>query len=173
MQKRYHYSFSHKKLAESSLSFFVVRRIKIFSESPSIFHLRETIICCNAMSSLVTLLCFTLKFLRTRFFLSVKLRLIQFCRLMFRDFTAAAQHHHHEGSVRSPHCSSEPRLTDNEPSPGLRRRGSRRGQSMHHTHQRKSNAFLDVPDTQGPRREEGEDEDSYRLRSFSLTSKGY
>lgn len=45
---------------------------------------------------------------------------------------------------------------------------------MHHSHHRKSNAFLDVPDTssQMPSREEGEDEDSYRLRSFSLTSKG-
>ncbi|XP_034175603.1 rad, Gem/Kir family member 3 [Osmia lignaria lignaria] len=92
---------------------------------------------------------------------------------------AAAQaahhhHHHHEGTVKSAHCSSEPRLTDNDISPGLRRRGSRRGQSMHHTHHRKSNAFLDVPDTssQMPAREEGEDEDSYRLRSFSLTSKG-
>lgn len=83
-------------------------------------------------------------------------------------------HHHHEGTVKSAHCSSEPRLTDNDISPGLRRRGSRRGQSMHHSHHRKSNAFLDVPDTssQMPSREEGEDEDSYRLRSFSLTSKG-
>lgn len=45
---------------------------------------------------------------------------------------------------------------------------------MHHAHQRKSNAFLDVPDvsSQIPPREDGEDEDSYRLRSFSLTSKG-
>ncbi|XP_046477654.2 ras-like protein 2 [Neodiprion pinetum] len=45
---------------------------------------------------------------------------------------------------------------------------------MHHAHHRKSAAFLDVPDTpaQQPQREEGEDEDSYRLRSFSLTSKG-
>ncbi|KAG7211439.1 hypothetical protein KM043_010724 [Ampulex compressa] len=87
---------------------------------------------------------------------------------------AAHHHHHHEGTVKSAHCSSEPRLTDNDISPGLRRRGSRRGQSMHHAHQRKSNAFLDVPDTssQIPPREEGEDEDSYRLRSFSLTSKG-
>ncbi|CAL7936150.1 unnamed protein product [Xylocopa violacea] len=92
---------------------------------------------------------------------------------------AAAQaahhhHHHHEGTVKSAHCSSEPRLTDNDISPGLRRRGSRRGQSMHHSHHRKSNAFLDVPDTssQMPSREEGEDEDSYRLRSFSFTSKG-
>ncbi|XP_050473281.1 GTP-binding protein RAD isoform X2 [Bombus huntii] len=82
-------------------------------------------------------------------------------------------HHHHEGTVKSAHCSSEPRLTDNDISPGLRRRGSRRGQSMHHSHHRKSNAFLDVPDPSNQiQREEGEDEDSYRLRSFSLTSKG-
>ncbi|XP_053994948.1 GTP-binding protein RAD isoform X2 [Hylaeus volcanicus] len=93
-----------------------------------------------------------------------------------RAAAQAAQHHHHyhEGTVKSAHCSSEPRLTDNDISPGLRRRGSRRGQSMHHSHHRKSNAFLDVPDTssQMPSREDGEDEDSYRLRSFSLTSKG-
>lgn len=92
-------------------------------------------------------------------------------------FSAAAHHHHHhhhEAGMKSAHCSSEPRLTENDVSPGIRRRGSRRGQSMHHTHQRKSNAFLDVPDvsSQMPPREEGEDEDSYRLRSFSLTSKG-
>lgn len=44
---------------------------------------------------------------------------------------------------------------------------------MHHSHHRKSNAFLDVPDPSNQiQREEGEDEDSYRLRSFSLTSKG-
>lgn len=44
---------------------------------------------------------------------------------------------------------------------------------MHHSHHRKSNAFLDVPDPSTQiQREEGEDEDSYRLRSFSLTSKG-
>ncbi|KAL6263242.1 uncharacterized protein LOC105421971 isoform X3 [Pogonomyrmex barbatus] len=89
---------------------------------------------------------------------------------------AAAHHHHHHhegGSMKSAHCSSEPKLTENDISPGIRRRGSRRGQSMHHTHQRKSNAFLDVPDVSSamPPREEGEDEDSYRLRSFSLTSK--
>ncbi|XP_015127952.1 GTP-binding protein RAD isoform X2 [Diachasma alloeum] len=95
-------------------------------------------------------------------------------------------HHHHQqqhhqqqqqqhgGGMKSPHCSSEPRLTDNDISPGLRRRGSRRGQSMHHVHYRKSNAFLDVPDinVQPPQRREDEDEESYRLRSFSLTSKG-
>ncbi|XP_011313692.1 GTP-binding protein RAD isoform X1 [Fopius arisanus] len=84
------------------------------------------------------------------------------------------QHHPHGGGMKSPHCSSEPRLTDNDTSPGLRRRGSRRGQSMHHVHHRKSNAFLDVPDinAQANQRREDEDEESYRLRSFSLTSKG-
>ncbi|XP_031836984.1 rad, Gem/Kir family member 3 [Nomia melanderi] len=91
-----------------------------------------------------------------------------------RRRAAAQAAQHHQGTVKSAHCSSEPRLTDNDISPGLRRRGSRRGQSMHHTHHRKSNAFLDVPDTssQVPSREDGEDEDSYRLRSFSFTSKG-
>lgn len=100
------------------------------------------------------------------------------CDILPVSISAAAHHHHHhhhhEGGMKSAHCSSEPRLTENDVSPGIRRRGSRRGQSMHHTHQRKSNAFLDVPDvsSQMPPREEGEDEDSYRLRSFSLTSKG-
>lgn len=99
------------------------------------------------------------------------------CDILPMSILAAAHHHHHhhhEGGMKSAHCSSEPRLTENDISPGIRRRGSRRGQSMHHTHQRKSNAFLDVPDvsSQMPPREEGEDEDSYRLRSFSLTSKG-
>ncbi|XP_076279193.1 rad, Gem/Kir family member 3 isoform X2 [Lasioglossum baleicum] len=92
-----------------------------------------------------------------------------------RRRAAAQAAQHHQGTVKSAHCSSEPRLTDNDISPGLRRRGSRRGQSMHHTHHRKSNAFLDVPDSSSQMssgREDGEDEDSYRLRSFSLTSKG-
>ncbi|KAK7863885.1 hypothetical protein R5R35_007218 [Gryllus longicercus] len=84
--------------------------------------------------------------------------------------------------------ASEPRLCDAyvtpatpEASPGLRRRGSSR-RSVHHGHghgqaaahgaqPRKSMAFLDVPDG-GAARGEDEDEDSYRLRSFSLTSKG-
>lgn len=92
-----------------------------------------------------------------------------------RAAQAADQHHlhHHEGSVKSPHCSSEPKLTNADVSPACRRRGSRRGQSMHHAQQKKSNDFLDVPVASmqlSPR--EGEDEDSYRLRSFSLTRKG-
>lgn len=73
---------------------------------------------------------------------------------------------------------SEPRLADQIPtiatpeaSPGLRRRGSTRRSVHHQTPPRKSAAFLDVPDAGlGPM--EGEDEESYRLRSFSLTSKG-
>ncbi|XP_011504834.1 PREDICTED: GTP-binding protein REM 1 [Ceratosolen solmsi marchali] len=89
---------------------------------------------------------------------------------------AAAQHDYpSEGSgVRSAHCSSEPRLTDNDVSPGLRRRGSRRGQSVHHAHHRKVNAYLDVPDANASpvQRDDLLDEDLYRLRSFSLTSKG-
>ncbi|XP_031348437.1 uncharacterized protein LOC116174637 [Photinus pyralis] len=77
------------------------------------------------------------------------------------------------------HCNSEPKLADQpgvtpDMSPNIRRKGSaRRGASVYH---RKSTAFLDVPDTRGvgcvsPGQEE-EDEDSYRLRSFSFTSKG-
>ncbi|KAJ8683455.1 hypothetical protein QAD02_019247 [Eretmocerus hayati] len=76
---------------------------------------------------------------------------------------------------RSAHYNSEPRLTDNEHSPGLRRRGSRRGQSVHHSHQRKVNAYLDVPDVNSRppvQRDDILDDDLYRLRSFSLTSKG-
>ncbi|XP_014238840.1 GTP-binding protein GEM isoform X1 [Trichogramma pretiosum] len=94
----------------------------------------------------------------------------------------AAQHseyHSEAGGVRSAHCISEPRLTDNDASPGLRRRNSRRGQSVHHPHHhnRKVNAYLDVPDANGPTNAQREaelmlDEDLYRLRSFSLTSKG-
>lgn len=76
------------------------------------------------------------------------------------------------------HCNSEPKLAEQpgitpEMSPNIRRKGStRRGTSVYH---RKSTAFLDVPDSRGvgvvsPGEEE--DEDSYRLRSFSFTSKG-
>ncbi|XP_044737529.1 GTP-binding protein REM 1 isoform X2 [Chrysoperla carnea] len=77
------------------------------------------------------------------------------------------------------HYNSEPRLSETpEPSPGIRRRGSRRGVSVYQ--HRKSTAFLDVPDnrTHGSRSDDGsnadpdEDPDSYRLRSFSSTSKG-
>ncbi|XP_023245953.1 uncharacterized protein LOC106642389 [Copidosoma floridanum] len=80
------------------------------------------------------------------------------------------------GGVRSAHCSSEPRLTDNDVSPGLsRHKPGRRGQSVYHGHtHRKVNAYLDVPDVQAPEQQQraDEDDDLYRLRSFSLTSKG-
>ncbi|XP_066155313.1 GTP-binding protein REM 1 isoform X2 [Euwallacea fornicatus] len=74
--------------------------------------------------------------------------------------------------------NSEPKLTeDSTPdiSPNIRRKGSqRRGTSVY---QRKSTAFLDVPETKKAsashsNTEGEEDEDSYRLRSFSFTSKG-
>ncbi|KAG5865992.1 hypothetical protein JTB14_029357 [Gonioctena quinquepunctata] len=72
--------------------------------------------------------------------------------------------------------NSEPKLTDQDTtpdvSPHIRRKGSqRRGTSVY---QRKSTAFLDVPETRGRSNSntEEEDEDSYRMRSFSFTSKG-
>lgn len=83
--------------------------------------------------------------------------------------------------------SSEPKLDQVTPevSPHIKRKGStRRGTSVYH---RKSAAFLDVPDLRGSHHSTGngsaktgtaaaqgdeEDEDSYRLRSFSFTSKG-
>lgn len=75
------------------------------------------------------------------------------------------------------HYNSEPKLAETpDVSPGIRRKGStRRGTSVY---QRKSTAFLEIPDQRcgygGSRGDvEGEeDEDSYRLRSFSFTSKG-
>lgn len=74
------------------------------------------------------------------------------------------------------HYNSEPKLAETpDVSPGIRRKGStRRGTSMYH---RKSTAFLEIPDQRsayGAKSEnEGEeDEDNYRLRSFSFTSKG-
>ncbi|KAK9716801.1 hypothetical protein QE152_g24517 [Popillia japonica] len=71
------------------------------------------------------------------------------------------------------HCNSEPKLDQGEGtpevSPNIRRKGSRRGTSVYH---RKSAAFLDVPDTRNNIGSNEEDEDSYRLRSFSFTSKG-
>lgn len=75
------------------------------------------------------------------------------------------------------HYNSEPKLAETpDVSPGIRRKGStRRGTSVY---QRKSTAFLEIPDQRcayggGRSENEGEeDEDSYRLRSFSFTSKG-
>ncbi|XP_050301450.1 GTP-binding protein REM 1 isoform X2 [Anthonomus grandis grandis] len=73
--------------------------------------------------------------------------------------------------------NSEPKLTEDstpDVSPNIRRKGSqRRGTSVY---QRKSTAFLDVPERKTSashsNTEGEEDEDSYRLRSFSFTSKG-
>ncbi|XP_030768143.1 GTP-binding protein REM 1 isoform X2 [Sitophilus oryzae] len=73
--------------------------------------------------------------------------------------------------------NSEPKLTEDstpDVSPNIRRKGSqRRGTSVY---QRKSTAFLDVPENKKSashsNTEGEEDEDSYRLRSFSFTSKG-
>lgn len=75
------------------------------------------------------------------------------------------------------HYNSEPKLAESpDVSPGIRRKGgsTRRGTSVY---QRKSTAFLEIPGQRcgyGGRGEvDGEeDEDSYRLRSFSFTSKG-
>ena len=75
------------------------------------------------------------------------------------------------------HCNSEPKLTEpseNTPhvSPNIKRKtsSSKRGTSVYH---RKSTAFLDVPDSRpSSEKHDEENEDSYRLRSFSFTSKG-
>ncbi|XP_018324105.1 uncharacterized protein LOC108736243 [Agrilus planipennis] len=84
--------------------------------------------------------------------------------------------------VGKSHCNSEPKLAHDQArvtpdvSPNIRRKGStRRGTSVY---QRKSTTLLDVPvesrssSANNIERREGEDEDSYRLRSFSFTSKG-
>lgn len=75
------------------------------------------------------------------------------------------------------HHNSEPKLAEQDVtpdvSPNIRRKTSqRRGTSVYQS--RKSSAFLDVPDARGRSNSatEEEDEDSYRLRSFSFTSKG-
>ncbi|XP_055688076.1 GTP-binding protein REM 1 [Lutzomyia longipalpis] len=67
------------------------------------------------------------------------------------------------------HCTSEPRLNDTE-TPPQRRRGSQR-RPTHTQSQRKPATFLDVPSnfqyTQGD-----DDDDNYRLRTFSSTKGG-
>lgn len=63
-----------------------------------------------------------------------------------------------------------PAISTPEASPGMRRKGSSR-RSVHQSQSRKSNAFLDVPNSTGGCPDE-EDDESYRLRSFSFTSKG-
>ncbi|XP_060534784.1 GTP-binding protein REM 1 isoform X2 [Cylas formicarius] len=79
-----------------------------------------------------------------------------------------------QGAADKSQSTSEPKLTEDstpDVSPNIRRKGSqRRGTSVY---QRKSTAFLDVPETRKQcTADVEEDEDSYRLRSFSFTSKG-
>ncbi|KAK0083205.1 hypothetical protein PV326_006842, partial [Microctonus aethiopoides] len=81
--------------------------------------------------------------------------------------------YHHEANIKSAHSRSEPRLSDNT-SPSIRKRISRRGQSMHHVNCKKGNAFLDVPNNGSQSQPEEvmkNNDKSYRLRSFSLTNK--
>ena len=80
-----------------------------------------------------------------------------------------------DGTVSTGSSETRIDLTNNQnstpdASPGIRRKGSTR-KSFKQT-PRKSAAFLDVPTLMGGEQMEGEDEDSYRLRSFSFTSKG-
>ncbi|KAE8744242.1 hypothetical protein FOCC_FOCC009162, partial [Frankliniella occidentalis] len=94
-----------------------------------------------------------------------------------------AQEHHHLDAPRIGVTGASGSNTPESSPAGVRRRpaGGRRASSMHHAHtgtvhrdhhqHRKSTAFLDVPDL-GHARGPDEDEDSYRLRSFSATSKG-
>lgn len=138
---------------------------KVFSLSRLIYKIHET----SSLYLLIVVYRQQMKSNKTKLFFV----------FLFSCQTAASAHHdYHEGGSQGPrsaHCSSEPRLTDNDASPGLRRRGSRRGQSAYHPHQRKAvNAYLDVPDVNVPPVQTDEllDEDLYRLRSFSLTSKG-
>ncbi|XP_060865076.1 uncharacterized protein LOC132941155 isoform X1 [Metopolophium dirhodum] len=85
-----------------------------------------------------------------------------------------AQHGQHlsdsRSSVRSGY--SDPRLHESSPQDGMafkRKPSSRKVNSNH----RKSGAFLDVPPGENKKLTEPEDpENSYRLRSFSFTSKG-
>ncbi|XP_044590053.1 GTP-binding protein RAD [Cotesia glomerata] len=78
--------------------------------------------------------------------------------------------------IVSPHCISEPKLTNENITHGIRKRDNRRGQSMHHVHNQHNNT-LEVPnekyryDSQSEK-DDNSDDTNYRLRSFSLTSKG-
>ncbi|GLV34430.1 Rad Gem/Kir family member 3 [Carabus blaptoides fortunei] len=94
-------------------------------------------------------------------------------RSIRRRAAVAATANHSE--VKS-HYNSEPKLADDSSdiSPGFKRKHStRRGTSVYH---RKSTAFLEIPDQRSAYGSTAggveEDEDSYRLRSFSFTSKG-
>ncbi|XP_062544924.1 GTP-binding protein RAD isoform X2 [Armigeres subalbatus] len=71
------------------------------------------------------------------------------------------------------HCTSEPRLNDSETPPPQKRRGSQR-RSTQNNASRKSNAFLDVPqlNIQNLQIDDQDDDDNYRLRTFSSSKQG-
>lgn len=71
------------------------------------------------------------------------------------------------------HCTSEPRLNDSETPPPQKRRGSQRRPTQN-TAPRKSNAFLDVPQVnlQHLQIDDQDDDDNYRLRTFSSSKQG-
>ncbi|XP_058838228.1 GTP-binding protein RAD isoform X2 [Topomyia yanbarensis] len=71
------------------------------------------------------------------------------------------------------HCTSEPRLNDSETPPPQKRRGSQR-RATQNTATRKSNAFLDVPQINMQHLQIGDqdDDDNYRLRTFSSSKQG-
>ncbi|XP_058466320.1 GTP-binding protein RAD isoform X2 [Malaya genurostris] len=71
------------------------------------------------------------------------------------------------------HCTSEPRLNDSETPPPQKRRGSQR-RATQNTATRKSNIFLDVPqiNMQQLQIDDQDDDDNYRLRTFSSSKQG-
>lgn len=71
------------------------------------------------------------------------------------------------------HFTSEPRLNDSETPPPQKRRGSQR-RSTQNTAARKSNIFLDVPhlNVQNLQIDDQDDDDNYRLRTFSSSKQG-
>ncbi|XP_065082500.1 GTP-binding protein REM 1 isoform X2 [Ochlerotatus camptorhynchus] len=69
------------------------------------------------------------------------------------------------------HCTSEPRLNDSETPPPQKRRGSQRRATQNNA-PRKSNAFLDVPNIQHLQIDDQDDDDNYRLRTFSSSKQG-
>jgi len=68
--------------------------------------------------------------------------------------------------------SSEPRLSEAETPPPVRRQASARRRPQHSPAHRRSAAFLDVPKTLSPAMDLEPDEDSYRLRTFNVNHKG-
>jgi hypothetical protein len=92
-------------------------------------------------------------------------------RSVRRRTAAAAESANMRTGTSEPRLHADiPTIATPEASPGMRRKGSTR-RSVHQSQARKSTAFLDVPNNTGLCPED-EDEESYRLRSFSFTSKG-